>query len=478
MYNQPVSSPSVPGYRIDALLGRGATAEVWLAWTRAPCPRPVALKIVRSDGPDAVTWHRRNAALVARCGHPNLLEVLEVIETEGSVAIVCPFVAGGTLADLLASTGTLRVGELAALLEPVAAAVAALHRAGAVHGDLKPANILLAADGTPVVADVLGPDEAAGTPTYLAPEAARSPASAAADAFALGVIAYEALTGAPPHRGSSPEVLAAAAEGAHRPLSSWPAIPSPAAAAIEAALGAQPDGRPTPLGLARAICGAIPAAAITLAVPDHAVLPLGVDHPVTVSLGERPRVGDVSTTDRQHDRRRATWVIASGFAVGALVVVAALHAGAGRPAPHVLGTGDRGPCGPASREARGAAEDDITRPLRPGVGRTVDLGGVGCAQRVRWRDGVLVVGSEPGARRYAVGTATDQVLVGDWDGDAMAGIAVYEPERGRVLSTDGLAPEPGAIVRADRVEIARRRGRARVRRQPGQRDEVYVEATP
>ncbi|MGI8757232.1 MAG: serine/threonine-protein kinase [Acidimicrobiales bacterium] len=470
-------APSLPGYRVDALLGRGATAEVWLAWTRASCPRPVALKMVRSDGPDA-TGLRRQAALVARCDHPNLLGVLEVVETEGSVAIVSPYVAGGTLADLLASTGTLRIGELVALLTPVAAAVTALHRAGVVHGDLKPANILLTADGTPMVADVLGPTHAAGTPMYLAPEAATSPATAAADMFALGVIAYEVLTGAPPHRGNSREVLAAATEGAHRPLSSWPAIPSIAAVAIEAALGAQPDGRPAPLALAGAIRSAVPAGEISLAVPDHAVMPLGVDRPATVSLGERPRVLEVGTAGQRHDRRAAAWVIASTVAVVAFATVAVLHRGDAPAAPHVSGTGARGPCASARPAAGATSNDNITRPLRPGVGRTVDLGGVGCATRVRWRDGVLVVGSGPHARRYAVGTAADQVLVGDWDGDAMAGIAVYEPGRGRVLSIDRLVERPGAIVRADRVEVARRRGRARIRRGADRRDEVLVEPRP
>lgn len=300
----------VPGFRLDRLLGRGGTGEVWLAWSADDEPRPVAVKRLRPNAPAAADVLRAEAAVLAAVDHPHLVRVLDVVPDPPGVALVLPYLGGGSLRGLLDEVGTLSPGELVAVLAPVADALAALHGRGLAHGDLTPGNILLTSEGEPVVADVgvtrllgaAGPGPAAGTPAYLDPARATGIADGpAADVFALGVIAYEALTGRLPHRGPPAEAVALAAAGAHRPLASWPSIPLAVAEAVERALRPDPRDRPGGPGeLAAELAAAVPAGTVRLPAPradtsaptpstGHRTVPVASLTTTVASTGRRRR---------------------------------------------------------------------------------------------------------------------------------------------------------------------------------------------
>ena len=317
-----------PGYHLDRLVGRGATAEVWLAWPDEETPGvsgPVAVK--RLLKPVAEVCLERQVA------HPNLLPLLAVIADGPGTALVTPYLPGGSLRDLLDDRGTLTAGEVVAILRPVAEALEALHQAELIHGDVKPENVLLEDSGVPVLADV----EAArpmgvvgcqimGSAAYLAPESVVGrEVDGQADVFGLGVIAYEALTGRLPHRGEPAEVLAAAAGAVHRPLASWPTVRPGVAALVEQAIGPDPNMRPVgPLALAAALAREVPPATIRLpgtAAGRRQSEPRRDRSTHTLQFGPRPP--QPSATD---DRDRAPWWAVAVQLVPIVVVLAVLLA--------------------------------------------------------------------------------------------------------------------------------------------------------
>ncbi len=147
----------------------------------------------------------RESAILDLVRHDHILRTHEVHAlADGSVAVVLDLADGGTLARLVASRGRLRPGEVTTVCTPIATALAALHRAGVVHGDVSPRNILLTRQGRPMLADfeaarLVGesrPPVVAGTSGFVAPELlAGSLASEATDVYALGGLAWFALTG-------------------------------------------------------------------------------------------------------------------------------------------------------------------------------------------------------------------------------------------------------------------------------------------
>jgi tetratricopeptide (TPR) repeat protein len=184
--------------------------------------RVVALKMILAGAyasPAAPARFRAEAEAVARLQHPNIVQVFQVAEHEGLPCLVLEYVPGGTLAREL--DGTPRPPRRAAeTVEMLARAMHYAHGQGVVHRDLKPGNVLLAADGTPKVADfglaklvreggatITRTGDILGTTSYMAPEQAGGPAPVgpAADVYALGAILYEMLTGRPPFRAETAE---------------------------------------------------------------------------------------------------------------------------------------------------------------------------------------------------------------------------------------------------------------------------------
>jgi serine/threonine-protein kinase len=208
--------PQITGYGVEAVLGHGGMGVVFKA-RHMRLNRVVALKMALAGAyasPHERERFQREAEAVATLRHPNIVQIHDVGNSEGRPYFTMEYVEGGSLAQKLAGTPQ-AAREAAMLVATLAGAVHAAHAGGIVHRDLKPANVLLTADGTPKISDFglarrLGGETgltrsgaAVGTPSYMAPEQARSQGEAvgpATDVYALGAILYELLTGRPPFR--------------------------------------------------------------------------------------------------------------------------------------------------------------------------------------------------------------------------------------------------------------------------------------
>ncbi|MEJ5915870.1 Stk1 family PASTA domain-containing Ser/Thr kinase [Pseudokineococcus sp. 1T1Z-3] len=215
-------------YRVVRRIARGGMATVYLA-SDTRLDRDVALKVMHphlAQDPDFVARFHREAVAAARVAHPGVVAVFDQGRDDGAgpdgprhgvVYLVLEHVPGSTLRDLLAAEGALTAGTALAVLEPVLDALAAAHRAGVVHRDVKPENVLLTDDGRVKVAD-FGLARAAssqtsthttgvlmGTVAYLSPElVTRGTADARSDVYAAGITLFEMLTGSQPFTGEVP----------------------------------------------------------------------------------------------------------------------------------------------------------------------------------------------------------------------------------------------------------------------------------
>lgn len=204
-------------YRVDARIAVGGMATVYRALdTRLD--RVLALKVMHPAlATDATFVERfiREAKSVARLSHPNVVGVFDQGADGAYVYLAMEYVAGCTLRDALRERGALQPRAALDILEPVLAALGAAHRAGFVHRDMKPENVLIGDDGRVKVADfglvrAVGAATSTtgsvlGTVSYLAPEQIEhGTADTRADVYACGVVLYEMLTGAKPHAGDTP----------------------------------------------------------------------------------------------------------------------------------------------------------------------------------------------------------------------------------------------------------------------------------
>ncbi|MBT2412134.1 Stk1 family PASTA domain-containing Ser/Thr kinase [Streptomyces sp. ISL-12] len=204
-------------YRVDARIAVGGMATVYRA-VDTRLDRVLALKVMHptlaADG-TFVERFIREAKSVARLAHPNVVQVFDQGTDGGYVYLAMEYVSGCTLRDVLRERGALRPRAALDILEPILAALGAAHRAGFVHRDMKPENVLIGDDGRVKVADfglvravntVTSTTGAVlGTVSYLAPEQIEhGTADPRVDVYACGVVLYEMLTGAKPHQGDSP----------------------------------------------------------------------------------------------------------------------------------------------------------------------------------------------------------------------------------------------------------------------------------
>jgi eukaryotic-like serine/threonine-protein kinase len=214
-------------YRIERELGQGGMATVYLA-EDLKHRRRVAVKVLRPElaatlGPERFA---REIEVAARLQHPHILGLIDSGDAEGFFYYVMPYVEGETLRDRLTRQGELPVPEAVRLLGEIAEALSAAHRAGVVHRDIKPENVMLSGRHAMVmdfgvakaVSDassggtLTSVGVALGTPAYMAPEQATADPQmdARVDIYALGVMAYEMLTGSTPFPGLNPQQTLAA----------------------------------------------------------------------------------------------------------------------------------------------------------------------------------------------------------------------------------------------------------------------------
>jgi serine/threonine protein kinase len=234
-------------YLLEDRVAAGGMGEVWRA-RDTRLGRIVAVKLLRpefADNPDYRNRLRLEGRHAAQLSHPGIVAVHDYDDgSAGGVPyLVMEYVAGPSLATLLAAEGTLSPGRVVALIAQAAQALACAHAAGIVHRDMKPGNVLV--DGSQVkiadfgIARAIGTASVTraglmlGTPAYLSPEqAAGIPATPASDLYSLGVIAYECLAGRPPFSGSA---LSVALAHLDRPLPPLPrTVPAPVAELVAA----------------------------------------------------------------------------------------------------------------------------------------------------------------------------------------------------------------------------------------------------
>ncbi|MDP9948763.1 MULTISPECIES: Stk1 family PASTA domain-containing Ser/Thr kinase [Streptomyces] len=246
-------------YRIEARIAVGGMATVYRA-VDTRLDRVLALKVMHPALATDVSFVERfirEAKSVARLAHPNVVAVFDQGAQGAYVYLAMEYVAGCTLRDVLRERGALQPRAALDILEPVLAALGAAHRAGFVHRDMKPENVLIGDDGRVKVAD-FGLVRAVGTATdttgsllgtvsYLAPEQIEhGSADTRSDVYACGVVLYEMLTGAKPHTGEN------AAQVIYRHLNSdvpppsavVPGLPVALDSLVASATARNPDVRP------------------------------------------------------------------------------------------------------------------------------------------------------------------------------------------------------------------------------------------
>ncbi|MEU8521919.1 serine/threonine-protein kinase [Streptomyces sp. NBC_01216] len=209
-------------YRLHTCIGRGGMGEVWQA-TDEVLGRPVAVKLMlgHETDPSAADRFRLEAQTAARLSHPHVVGVFDFGTWDGKLFLVMELVEGSSLAGESGTALVLPPERVAVVAAHAAAGLAAAHRQGVVHRDIKPGNLLLDVDGTVKLADfgiarfVDDPSAAltttgqiVGTGLYLAPERALGqPASSASDVYSLGCVLYQLLTGRPPFQGDTATAL-------------------------------------------------------------------------------------------------------------------------------------------------------------------------------------------------------------------------------------------------------------------------------
>jgi serine/threonine protein kinase len=205
----------VDGYRIEAPLGEGGMGQVFRA-VRETDGETVALKVMKpgpSGDTERIRRFVREARAAATVEHRHLVGVLDSGECAGCAYLVMRYVAGGSLDRRIREAGRLSLEETISVVGDIAAGMDALHRAGVVHRDVKPSNVMLDGSGSAALTDfglAKGRDYSAltrqgqmlGTLDYIAPEMLRgTDPGPPADIYALGCVTYECLTGSPPFGG-------------------------------------------------------------------------------------------------------------------------------------------------------------------------------------------------------------------------------------------------------------------------------------
>ena len=247
---EPVAAPESWGdLKVLTRLGSGAQADVFRAWDPG-LEREVALKLMRAGGDDAALLEEGRAA--ARVRHPNVVTVYGVDRRDGRVGMWMELLRGTSVEQEVRARGAFDVVTARKLGLEIGAALEAVHAAGVVHGDVKPANVVRGDDGRFVLADFgLGSASGdgrllAGTPMYMAPERlAGAPASERADLYSLGMVVVFALTGRHPFPVESlGELVEMAKRGLGRPLRERRGELAPTfARAIERAIAIDPANR-------------------------------------------------------------------------------------------------------------------------------------------------------------------------------------------------------------------------------------------
>jgi serine/threonine-protein kinase len=221
--SDPLSGAVLDGrYRVDAMIANGGMSAVYRGLDLR-LDRPVALKVMDSryaGDEQFLTRFQREARAVARLKDPGLVAVYDQGIDGQHPFLVMELIEGGTLRELLRERGPMPPHAAAAVLAPVLGGLAVAHRAGLVHRDVKPENVLISDDGEVKIADfglvravaeakITSTSVILGTAAYLSPEqVGTGNAGPRSDVYAVGILAFELLTGVTPFTGDTPLAVA------------------------------------------------------------------------------------------------------------------------------------------------------------------------------------------------------------------------------------------------------------------------------
>jgi serine/threonine-protein kinase len=315
-------------YHVLDRIAAGGMGEVYRAHD-AVLERPVAIKVLhRSLAGDAgfVERFRREARAAASLNHQNIVAVHDWGSVDGIYYMVMEYVAGRSVREVLNEQGALAPAQAADVLEQTLAALQHAHRQGIVHRDVKPENLIVTRDGVVKVADfglaraladaqITEAGTVTGTVQYLAPEQLQGePADPRTDLYALGIVAFELLTGRLPFTGETP--MAIAYKHIHdrvpRPSSFNPSVPSSLDGWVASVTEKERELRPESASEARrdlaAESGSLPASEpLASLVPDVTVVPAPGPK---AHMDPAPTVAIKGRTTAHGAPRRSWWRIA------------------------------------------------------------------------------------------------------------------------------------------------------------------------
>ena len=244
-------------YRLEDVIANGGMGQVWRA-TDEVLGRAVAVKVLRPEAAEDSGFlerFRAEARNSAALQHPNIVTVFDFGEGQHSAYLVMELIEGEPLSAVIRERGPLPSELVTEILYQAAIALQAAHDAGVVHRDVKPANIVVDADGYARLADfgisraiagsgLTQTGEVMGTAHYLSPEQVQGqPAGPASDVYALSVVGYEMLTGERPFDGESMVTTALAHVSQPAPdLPEW--VPEPLRTTVMAGLAKSAEQRP------------------------------------------------------------------------------------------------------------------------------------------------------------------------------------------------------------------------------------------
>src|SRR5262245_34234022 len=318
-------------YHVVDRIAAGGMGEVYRAHD-AVLERPVAIKVLhRSLAGDAgfVERFRREARAAASLNHQNIVAVHDWGSVDGIYYMVMEYVAGRSVRELLNQEGVLASAQAVDVLEQTLAALQHAHRQGIVHRDIKPENLMVTRDGVVKVADfglarafadaqITEAGTVTGTVQYLAPEQLQGePADPRTDLYALGIVAFELVTGRLPFTGETPMAIAYKHihERVPNPTSFNPAVPAPLDGWVASVTEKERELRPESAAEARRDLVAEsaslpPAEPLGSLVPEITVIPPATENGAASAMDPAETITIPGRTAKHAKTRRRWWKVA------------------------------------------------------------------------------------------------------------------------------------------------------------------------